>query len=196
MFNETRHGYRGEVVAVVLVALAGCTASPTTPTAAPPLATGTYTLSLVTPDSILVNNQLVPACPGAGTFGAVVTDATVAADGDQSRVRPRTAAGGTFEIVLVRDPNGSQSGIVTSGSIRGVAINTMYAVSSDGAPADVRATFSGIAPASAAQLQGVVRGNSALVDGTVVGTVVVGDSSGSTVSCAPGTVRWSLSRVP
>ena len=183
-------------MALVLVAVAGCSASPTTPAAAPPLAAGTYTLSLVTPDSVLVNNQLIPACPGAGAFGAIMTDATVAADGAASRVRPRTAAGGTFEILLVRDPEASQSGILISGSIRGVAINTRYVLTSDSAPADARATFSGMAPASAAQLEGVVRGNSALVDGTVSGNVIVGDSSGSTVSCAPGTVRWSLSRMP
>ena len=195
MCNETKHGHRGDLVALVLVALAGCKASSTAPSAAPPLATGTYTFSLMTPDSILLNNQLVPACPGAGTFGAVMTDATVDADGAVSRVRPRTAAGGTFEILLVRE-DASQSGISISGSIRGVAINTTYAVTSDGAPADARATFSGIAPASAAQLEGVVRGNSAVADGTVSGNVMVGDSSGSTVSCAPGTVRWSLSRMP
>jgi hypothetical protein len=196
MRDEMKHGRRGALLALILVALAGCSASPTTPSQAAPLAPGTYTLSVMAPDGVFVNEQLLPACPGAGAPGSIVAVATVAADGDVSRVRPMTAADGTFEMQLVRDRSDSQPGISITGSIRGVAINTRYVFTSDGAAADIRATFSGMAPASTAQIEGVVRGNSVLADGTVSGTVVVGDSRGSAVSCAPGTVRWSLSRVP
>jgi hypothetical protein len=196
MCDEMKHGQQSAVLALILVACAGCSASPTTPAPAPPLATGTYTLSVLAPDAIFVNDQLVPACRGAGAFAAIVTVATVAADGGVSRVRPMTAADGTFEMELVRHPADSASGTSIAGSIQGVAINTRHVFTSDGAPTDARATFSGIAPASAAQLTGVVRGNRVLTDGTVSGNVVVGDSRGSAVSCAPGTVRWSLTRVP
>lgn len=193
--DEMKHGQRRAVLPVILLALAGCRASPTTPTPAPPLATGTYQLSVMAPDGILVADQLLTACPGAGALGAMVAVATVTADGSVSRVRPMTAADGTFEMELVRDRSDSQSGTSIAGTIRGVVINTTYVFASDGAPADVRATFSGTAPASAARLEGIVRGNSALADGTVSGNVVVGDSRGWAVTCAPGTVRWSLSRV-
>lgn len=77
------------------------------PTSVPPLATGTYTLSVIAPDGIFVNDQLVSACPGAEMFGVIVTAATVAADGGVSIVRPRTAADGTFEMQLVREGHAS-----------------------------------------------------------------------------------------
>jgi len=123
MCHEMKHGQRSAVLALILVALAGCSGSPTTPTPAPPLATGTYTLSVQAPDAIFVNDQLVPACPGAGALGAIVAVATVAADGGVSRVRPMTAADGTFEMELVRDRGNSQSGTSIAGSIRGVVEN-------------------------------------------------------------------------
>jgi len=123
MCHEMKHGQRSAVLALILVALAGCSGSPTTPTPAPPLATGTYTLSVQAPDAIFVNDQLVPACPGAGALGAIVAVATVAADGGVSRVRPMTAADGTFEMELVRDRGSSQSGTSIAGSIRGVVEN-------------------------------------------------------------------------
>lgn len=193
--EEMVHRQRGGILTLILIAF-GCSASPTTPALAPPLAPGTYTLSVQAPDGIFVNDQLVPACPGAGAFAVIMAVATVTADGGVSRVRPVTAADGTFEMEIERDQGDSQSGTSISGSVRGVAINTRYVFTSDGAPVDARATFSGTTPGSAAQLEGVVRGNSVIADGTVSGNVVAGDSRGSVVSCAPGTVRWSLSRVP
>ncbi len=183
------------VAAAVTTCCMGCGSSPAAPSQPPPLVAGAYTFSVFAPDGTFVNDRLVPACPGAGPggYGVMVNDATVDADGAVSRVRPRTAADGTFEIRLGHGSGGRQAGDPVSGSIRGVAINTRHAISSEGRLADARATFSGTGPAADLQVEGV--SNIAVVTGTVSGSVVVGDSAGSVVTCASGTVRWSLSRI-
>lgn len=133
-------------ILTLILLVYGCSPSPATPALAPPLAAGTYMLSIMAPDGVFVNGQLVSACPDAAAASAVIAVATVSADRDVSRVRPVSAAEGTFEMELVRDTGSAASNTAVSGTVRGMAINTRYAATSDGHPADARALSMATAP--------------------------------------------------
>jgi hypothetical protein len=147
---------------------------------------------------VLVGDRIVSACPGAGPggYGSIVTHARVETDGEASRVQPASAGDGTFELLLMRDTSRVQSEVAVAGSIRGVVVNTIAPSLVDGgAAADARATFAGSALATAARVEGAVHGGGAITSGLITGNVEVGNSGGAAVTCTPGTVRLSLSRL-
>jgi hypothetical protein len=187
-------GTRAAMKATWLLATVSC-ASPIEPSSAPPLAPGSYVLTVVAADAVVVDGQVMTACRGAGQggYGFIMAEAVVENDGTSSRVRPNTAAGGDFDIRLVRGTNAPQLGMSVSGTIRGVVINTKYPPG--GPPADARATFLGSASGTDNPLEGVVMGDRVVTDGTVGGDVAVGNAGGSSTNCASGTVRWELSRL-
>jgi hypothetical protein len=142
------------------------------------------------------SGPIVPACPGIGPagYGHVGIEVTLTRGVGSWRVRSGSADAGDFEIMLQRGTGSGTTpfGVSVSGLIRGLAINTSALFQPVG---ESRVSFAGSSPDAAAQLDGTVTPDGMIATGSVIGTVVFSNSSGSSTSCNSGTVHWSLSRL-
>lgn len=179
---------RFSATGLLVLAVSGCGgSSPAAPSAAgesPLVTAGAYVLTIIAPDQSVVGGRPAVACFGAGPAGLalIVANATVTVSATDAHAKPATAADGSFDLRL------AWNGSATSAGIRGVVINTTMPL---GGPLnDARAAFD-----TPTEVPLVIVSKAPIVGGTVFGSAIVSNSTGTTIVCNPGTAQWSLSKV-
>jgi hypothetical protein len=181
------------LILIGLATIVGCsTGAPGAPTQSDlPLHEGSYSLSFSGFDAVIARDALIPACEGISRVGNVVTTTvTIRRDSDGWRGRASSDRDGNFELRLARAEGPVEfNNLPVSGTLRGRVRNS---IPSAGFTADTQVWF-GSAAAPDAPLKGTVVPQGYHSSGTIAGEAAFIGMDGTSVTCTPGTVTWSMS---